>query len=136
MNTQKVQLFREKVGNPYSNYQVVKEVDYSLRFQNYKLFLKEQKEYSDKLSKWGLLHLYPALIKVMETNPKPNFRDILRETGNKVTSFGNSRTKLRRLGVIEYNGRVMVKGKNWDRFINDKWDWFDLSHNHNVVITK
>lgn len=139
MNTQKVQLFREKVGNPYSSTSVAKEPTYFINglpqlYTN--KFKKESKEYNDKLSKWGLLHLYPALLKVMETNPKPNFRDVLRETGNKVTSFSTARTILRRLGVIQYNGKVMVKGTNWDRFVNGKWDWFDLSINHKVIITK
>lgn len=134
---QKMELFRNKVGNPYSNQFVVKEIDMKdYGWHNDPKLAADEAEYSDKLNKWGLLHLYNALINVMENNPNPKFTDVLRYTGNKTTSFGSARTTLKKLGVINYNGKTMVKGMNWDRFVNGKWDWFTLPANHKVKISK
>jgi hypothetical protein len=130
---QKMELFTNKVGNPYSTTQIVKEPNW----RKLPLFGSDvRKTYKDKLNKFGLLELYPHLIDVIENQSKPNFRDVLRSAGKRVTSFGNTRTTLKRLGVIDYNGSVMVKGTNWNRFVGGKWDWFELSENHKVFIIK
>ena len=129
----KMRLFENKVGKPYSAGLVVEEPNW----RELPLFGSDiEKTYKDKLNKFGLLSLYPHLINVMENNPKPKFTDVLRLAGKKVTSFGNTRTTLKRLGVIDYNGSTMIKGNNWNKFVNDKWDWFDLSENHKVTILK
>lgn len=129
----KMRLFENKVGKPYSAELVVEEPNW----RELPLFGSDiEKTYKDKLNKFGLLSLYPHLINVMENNPKPKFTDVLRLAGKKVTSFGNTRTTLKRLGVIDYNGSTMIKGNNWNKFVNDKWDWFDLSENHKVTILK
>ena len=127
---QKMELFTIKVGNPYSETQVVNEPKWRTATIN------DGKTYRDKLNKFGLLELYPHLIDVIENQLEPNFRDVLRSAGKRVTSFGNTRTTLKRLGVIDYNGSVMVKGTNWNRFVGGKWDWFELSENHKVFIIK
>ena len=129
----KIKLFTNKVGNPYSTTQIVEEPNW----RKLTLFGSDvRKTYKDKLNKFSLLTLYPYLINVMENNLKPKFTDVLRLAGKKVTSFGNTRTTLKRLGVIDYNGSTMIKGSNWNRFVNDKWDWFELSENHKVIILK
>ncbi len=133
---QKMELFTNKVGNPYSTTQVVKEPNWREKGWMSIHRIEETKTYRDKLNKFGLLELYPHLIDVMENQSKPNFRDVLRSAGKRVTSFGNTRTTLKRLGVIDYNGSVMVKGTNWNRFVGGKWDWFELSENHKVFIIK
>lgn len=130
---QKIELFKNKVGNPYSTTQIVKEPNWREIGWGPN---NEEKTYKDKLNKFGLLELYPHLIDVIENNPKPKFTDVLRLAGKKVTSFGNTRTTLKRLGVIDYNGSTLIKGSNWNRFVNDKWDWFELSENHKVIILK
>lgn len=39
--------------------------------------------------------------------------------------YSSVRRILKDIGVIAYNGRVLVKGKNWDRFYsNEDWSWF------------
>jgi len=131
---QKMELFTNKVGNPYSTTQVVKEPNW--REIGWSIPNDVVKTYKDKLNKFGLLELYPHLIDVIENQSKPNFRDVLRSAGKNVTSFSTARTTLKRLGVIDYNGSVMVKGTNWNRFVSGKWDWFDLSVNHKVSIIK
>ena len=132
-NVTKMRIFENKVGKPYSAELVVEEPNW----RELPLFGSDiEKTYKDKLNKFGLLSLYPHLINVMENNPKPKFTDVLRLAGKKVTSFGNTRTTLKRLGVIDYNGSTMIKGNNWNKFVNDKWDWFDLSENHKVTILK
>lgn len=133
----KMRLFEKKVGKPYSSELVVEELDYSqLRKLSDEDTTIITNDYCNKLNKFGLLSLYPHLINVMENNPKPKFTDVLRLAGKKVTSFGNTRTTLKRLGVIDYNGSTLIKGSNWNRFVNDKWDWFELPENHKVIILK
>jgi len=42
--------------------------------------------------------------------------------------YSTIRTILKDIGVIEYKGRTLVKGPNWDRFYSDEdWSWFKTS---------
>jgi hypothetical protein len=136
--TEKIELYKTKVGEPYSSELVVKQLDYN---QLRKLSGVDagiiKNDYCNKLNKFSLLSLYPYLINVMENNPKPKFTDVLRLAGKKVTSFGNTRNNLKKLGVIDYNGSTMIKGINWNKFVNDKWDWFNILEGNKILfITK
>lgn len=45
--------------------------------------------------------------------------------------YGTIRSILKDIKVIQYNGKQLSKGPNWDRFFSDyeDWSWFETSTN-------
>lgn len=90
------------------------------------LLRKEDGNY-ENLNILQIMGYIPYVVEVLENPtkyPKPSFRDVLRLKGTKVTSCSSLRTIYKRIGLIDRVGNKMVKGKNYDRVLTTKWDWF------------
>ena len=101
------------------------QIGYSKGGTKVKLLKDEDVTYSN-LNKLQIMGYIPYVVEVLENHPKPSFREVLRRRGTKVTSCSSLRTIYKRIGFIDYVGGKMVKGKNYDRFLTTKWDWFEV----------
>jgi len=80
------------------------------------------------LKKLQLMGYIPYIVDEFENNPKPSFVNAVRVKGTaKETSCGSLRTLYKRIGFIDSKNGKMIKGKNYDRFLTTKWDWFHTS---------
>jgi hypothetical protein len=99
------------------------------------LFQPTDKVTYQKLNHLQLMGYIPYVVEVLENPtkyPNPNWKMIVRLKGTaKETSCSSLRTIYKRIGLIDYNGRTMVKGKNYDRVLDTKWDWF---HNYGTSV--
>jgi len=88
----------------------------------------------DSENKKFLVRVYPSLIRVFNSNPKPRWIDVVKDMlgsnpngCNPNGYYSSVRRCLKEIGVCTYDRNLgyFVKGKNWDRFFGDeKWDWF------------
>ena len=75
-----------------------------------------------------LMGYIPYIVNEFENNPNPSFVNAVRVKGTaKETSCGSLRTIYKRIGFIDSKNGKMNKGKNYDRFLTTKWDWFQTS---------
>lgn len=89
--------------------------------------LKDEDATYKNLGKLQIMGYIPYVVELLENPtkyPKPSFREILRMRGVKVTSCSSIRTIFKRMGLIDYVGGKMVKGKNYDKILTTNWDWF------------
>lgn len=104
---------------------------------NVSSYMVEEKIGYDWANKKMIIKIYDYLNFGMNNFIKPNWtmivKSMLFNEGrlNEVNPNGyysTIRTILKDIKVIKYNGRVLVKGENWDRFYSDEnWDWFKTS---------
>ena len=72
-----------------------------------------------------LMGYIPYIVNEFENNPNPSFVNAVRVKGTaKETSCGSLRTIYKRIGFIDSKNGKMIKGKNYDKFLTTKWDWF------------
>jgi hypothetical protein len=73
-----------------------------------------------------LMGYIPYIVNEFENNPNPSFVNAVRVKGTaKETSCGSLRTIYKRIGFIDSKNGKMIKGKNYDKFLTTKWDWFE-----------
>jgi len=105
----------------------------SIGFPNPKKFtnggLLKTKDVSDESFKTlQLMGYIPYIVNEFENNPNPSFVNAVRVKGTaKETSCGSLRTLYKRIGFIDSKNGKMIKGKNYDRFLTTKWDWFQTA---------
>jgi hypothetical protein len=93
--------------------------------QNNGKLLKEGDATIANLKNLQLIGYIPYIVNEFENNPNPSFVNAVRVKGTaKETSCGSLRTLYKRIGFIDSVNGKMVKGKNYDRFLTTKWDWF------------
>jgi hypothetical protein len=87
----------------------------------------------DSANKMFLVRVYPSLIRVFNTNPKPRWIDVVKDMLGSNSSvnpngyYSSIRRCLKEIGVCTYDRNLgyFVKGSNWDRFFSDEqWNWF------------
>ena len=93
--------------------------------QNNGKLLKEGDESINNLKNLQLMGYIPYIVNEFENNPNPSFVNAVRVKGTaKETSCGSLRTLYKRIGFIDSKNGKMIKGKNYDKFLTTKWDWF------------
>ena len=105
-------------------------------------FMVEEKIGYDWANKKMIIRVYDALKFMMD-----NYSDLKKTWTNTIRTmfvlegregdlnkivlngyYSTIRRILKDIGVIEYKGRTLVKGRNWDRFYSDEdWSWFTTS---------
>jgi len=89
--------------------------------------LKDEDCNLENFCKLQLMGYIPYVIECLNTLKKPNFRDVVKLKGTALpTSCGTLGSIYRQIGFIEYVGKTMVKGKNYDKFLTTNWDWFKV----------
>jgi hypothetical protein len=86
----------------------------------------------DSVNKKYLIRVYDYLVDSMNNKPAPTWSGIMRRmlgdnpnNCNPSSYYSSVRRCLKEIDVIRYEGRELVKGRNWDRFFSDEnWDWF------------
>ena len=87
----------------------------------------------DSENKKFLVRVYPSLIRVFNSNPKPRWIDVVKDMLGSNSSvnpngyYSSIRRCLKEIGVCTYDRNLgyFVKGSNWDRFFSDEqWNWF------------
>jgi len=93
----------------------------------------------DAENKKFLIRVYPALLGLMENSPKDSKswvnvirymfllegKDMSKVNVNIPSYYSSVKRCLKEIDVIRYEGRELVKGRNWDRFFsNEDWSWF------------
>jgi len=131
-NTQSVKNKKTKVMNKVKNNEKLFNQIFKNQFgylplrKNGKL-LKEENCSIDNLSRLQLIGYIPYVVECLNTLKKPSFRDVVRLKGSALpTSCGTLGSIYRQIGFIEYVGKTMVKGKNYDKFLTTNWDWFKV----------
>jgi hypothetical protein len=109
--------------------------------------LFESKVGYDWKIKMMLCRVTPHLVEMIENDfygDKQSWVNVIRlmflsegkdmsKLGVSVNGYYNSiRRALKEIGVIRYDGRDLVKGSNWGRFVSDEdWSWFKLNTDSN-----
>jgi hypothetical protein len=115
--------------------------------------LFESKVGYDWKIKMMLCRVTPSLIEMMENDFHSNKRSWVNVIRLMLLSEGKDMSKLdiningyynsirrclKEIGVIRYEGRDLVKGSNWNRFVSSEdWSWFVLntdSFGHSIVV--
>lgn len=102
--------------------------------------LFESKVGYDWANKKMMVRVYDSLYSLLEQAPddyNKSWVNVIRlmlisegvdlsKTDIRVNGYYNAiKRNLKQIGVIQYNGRELVTGPNWDRFYSDEnWDWF------------
>lgn len=115
--------------------------------------LFESKVGYDWKNKMMLCRVTPSLIEMMENDFHSNKRSwvnvirlMLLSEGKDMSNldiningyYNSIKRCLKEIGVIRYEGRDLVKGSNWNRFVsNEDWSWFVLntdSYGHSIIV--
>ena len=96
----------------------------------------------DTENKKFLIRVYSSLFNVVEHSPvgsNKSWSNVIRlmflsegKNLNEVTYnipsyYSSVRRCLKEIDVIRYEGRELVKGRNWNRFFSDEdWSWFTM----------
>ena len=124
LRTNKMVTNNQKINEVFNNIFEL-QFGYKPLTQNNGKLLKEGDESIINLKKLQLVGYVPYIVNEFENNPKPSFVNAVRVKGTaKETSCGSLRTLYKRIGFIDSVNGKMVKGKNYDKFLTTKWDWF------------
>ena len=128
-NVSEVKLPKSRYGDEIFNKVFKNQFGYEPIHQNGKL-IKEEDMSLENYKKLQLMGYIPYVILVLEKHPKPSFREVIRLRGTaKPTSCTLLGSLYNKIGFIKSEGKRMVKGDNYDRFLNTKWDWFEIDGN-------
>lgn len=90
--------------------------------------------YDTNLSKLQIMGYIPYVVDVLENHPKPSFREVLRRKGTQITSCSHLRMLYKHIGFIDFVKGKMVKGKNYQRLLTTKWDWFVIIDSYGFLL--
>ena len=125
-NTKTMSKSTQKLG--YELFKNIFEIQFGyepLTQNNGKLLKDNDSENVENLKKLQLMGYIPYIVNEFENNPTPSFVNAVRVKGTaKPTSCGSLRTLYKRIGFIDSKNGKMIKGKNYDKFLTTKWDWF------------
>ena len=96
----------------------------------------------DWANKKCIVRVYDSLNEVVNTDMKKSWATVVRNMFvrendmdglNRINEYGyysTIRNILKDIKVIQYNGKQLSKGPNWDRFYGDEdWSWFVTNTN-------
>jgi hypothetical protein len=87
--------------------------------------LRDEDVTSENLSKLQLMGYVPYVVECLDKLKNPSFRDVVKLKGTALpTSCGTLGSIYNQIGFIGKDGKTMIKGKNFDKFLTTKWDWF------------
>ena len=89
--------------------------------------LRDEDVTEENLSKLQLMGYVPYVVECLDKLKNPSFRDVVRLKGTALpTSCGTLGSVYNQIGFIGKDGKTMIKGKNFDKFLTTKWDWFEV----------
>ena len=89
--------------------------------------LRDEDVTSENLSKLQLMGYVPYVVECLDKLKNPSFRDVVKLKGTALpTSCGTLGSIYNQIGFIGKDGKTMIKGKNFDKFLTTKWDWFEV----------
>lgn len=104
-------MVEEKIGYDWANKKMILRVYEALKFS--------MDNYSDLKKNWANVVRTMFVLESREADLKKIVLNGYYSTIRKI---------LKDIGVIEYKGRTLVRGRNWDRFYSDEdWSWFTTS---------